>query len=468
MKKSTTKTVAAAAPSDPGGTALAWIAALGGLSALWALFQWAELLVARMGGSSFCSINETFDCKAVWDSALATAVHDTSGVPVAGWGLAWGLIAAALPLIALARRANGRPVGDMLPAIQLMALAGGATVLLMAVASLAGGRVCLTCLVTYILVLAYVAVTISQRRWPSGTALIAGARTALLAVVAAYLLLLIPGENTPKASHREALAHLQKQPNAKVDPPSSGAWTQAAANSAQQKPPANPQADLLGRFLAGLPPPTRQAVSDSLHIYRTAPVVRERRPRALRGADNASVRVTEFTDVLCGHCAELHQTITELQRTLPPRALAVELRHFPLDSGCNPFIQTRPSEPVRCLAAKAQICMETHPKGLLFSGHLFENQNDLTEEKVYALAEPMMSRTALQACIGSQETTNRLAQDIAWAQAHNIEGTPLVLINGKRGTSFGPFLYAIALTGGNADHPAFAQLPPANARAHLH
>ena len=48
-----------------------------------------------------------------------------------------------------------------------------------------------------------------------------------------------------------------------------------------------------------------------------------------------------------------------------------------------------------------------------------------------------------------------------------VDGTPLVLVNGRKATSFPPFLYAMVLTGGRTDHPAFATLPAANPSAHL-
>ena len=38
----------------------------------------------------------------------------------------------------------------------------------------------------------------------------------------------------------------------------------------------------------------------------------------------------------------------------------------------------------------------------------------------------------------------------------------------RRGTAFGPFLYAMALTGGAAEHPGFEPLPPGRADAHIH
>jgi len=57
---------------------------------------------------------------------------------------------------------------------------------------------------------------------------------------------------------------------------------------------------------------------------------------------------------------------------------------------------------------------------------------------------------------------------VALAAAYDPDGTPIVAVNGRHATSFAPFLYAIVLTKGSPDHPAFAGLPPPNPNAHLH
>jgi hypothetical protein len=54
------------------------------------------------------------------------------------------------------------------------------------------------------------------------------------------------------------------------------------------------------------------------------------------------------------------------------------------------------------------------------------------------------------------------------ASRYDSDGTPIVVVNGKMGTSFGPFLYAVIQTRGSAEHPAFAILPPGDPKAHLH
>jgi hypothetical protein len=75
------------------------------------------------------------------------------------------------------------------------------------------------------------------------------------------------------------------------------------------------------------------------------------------------VRFTEFTDVRCSHCAELHGVWDELAGALPPGSFSVESRFFPLDGGCNPLVRSRAADPVRCLAPLVQICVEDQPGG---------------------------------------------------------------------------------------------------------
>src|SRR5688572_19008295 len=86
-------------PVSPVSTAA--LVGLGVLSALWALVLWSELLLARAGSTPFCTVDAQIDCLRVWDGPFASAVHRLTRIPVAGWGVAWGLVAAALPLVLL-------------------------------------------------------------------------------------------------------------------------------------------------------------------------------------------------------------------------------------------------------------------------------------------------------------------------------------------------------------------------------
>ena len=133
---------------------------------------------------------------------------------------------------------------------------------------------------------------------------------------------------------------------------------------------------------------------------------------------------------------------------------------MPSSGNCNSKLTIRGPEDVRCLAARAQICMEDTPHAFEYSGAIFERQRELAEDLVYALAEPYMDRAALEDCVASRETARKLATDVEYAWHFKPHGTPLVLVNGREVPAFGPLVYALVLTGGRADHPAFASLPP--------
>jgi serine/threonine-protein kinase len=63
--------------------------------------------------------------------------------------------------------------------------------------------------------------------------------------------------------------------------------------------------------------------------------------------------------------------------------------------------------------------------------------------------------------MASPAPQRNLDDDIAAAAANHVDGTPLVLLNGKEVKPFGPILYALALTGGKTKTAAFRLLPPA-------
>jgi serine/threonine-protein kinase len=75
----------------------------------------------------------------------------------------------------------------------------------------------------------------------------------------------------------------------------------------------------------------------------------------------------------------------------------------------------------------------------------------------------------LEACVKSHDTTQRLQDDVNYAQQHDIHGTPLVVVNGREVPPSLPFLYALAMAGGDASSPVFRVLPPAQpVAAHGH
>jgi serine/threonine-protein kinase len=454
------------------GTPRDWakLTALGGFAALWALFLWSELVRSRTGGGSFCGGGGSLDCGPVWNGTFAKAVQGITGMPIAGWGLVWGLVAFALPLAGLTRLASARPAGALVSAVRWTAAAGLVTVAVMLAASTIEGHLCLGCTVTYVIVLAYGAIALFRWRsvgFPEGGR---GAVVAAGSAAAAFLLLLYPGLHTPKTSGEAGRAAVEAAaaavPHETID---IAAPTGAGAPASTRAGTGDPGRDrALEELVASLDPGGKQLLADSLAIYRSSSPAMMPAPRALVGSSVAPVRITDFTDILCEHCASLYETLQTLREHSAPGSFSVDARQFPLDGRCNPQFEGGRGDDVRCVAAAARLCMEPSGKEPEFAGALFARQKGLTREAVLEIGSQFMPKDKLAACVASPATKVELDQDLAAARPFDSDGTPIVAVNGRRGTSFGPFLYAMILTKGNPEHPAFDALPPGNPTAHMH
>ncbi len=479
-----------------GDRVLATLAVIASANALWAVFLWRELVRARAGETPFCGFGESVDCGTLWSASFASAIHNATGVPVAGWGLVWALVAAFLPLAALSLHGGERRQTAIHTAIELTAAAGVAGIIVLLAASAAEGLFCTSCALTYVLTLAYAGITlfVLSRRFRSSSpgggqvesspgggqvesspegGQTQGVILAVAATAGVYLLLLYPGLKTPKSAAEEGQRALRDAGRAAEQTAGGPQDTGAGAAGGRQTQRGQGEGRLVGgvdvdrvleEFVAGLKPRTSQGLSDTLLIYRQGRELAPEPPRLLAlGTADARVQITEFSDVLCSHCATLHQTMTQLSTLLPPGSFNLDARHFPLDGRCNPHMRPRDDEDgVRCLAARTLICAEDTGNSFELMGSLFAHQRDLTSEQVYQLAAPFIDRDALEQCLNSDATTSKLAQDIEYAWFYEPHGTPLVVVNGRQGNPFPPFLYAVILAGGDPDHPAFASLPTPN------
>jgi len=405
----------------------------------WAIWLWLKLLDARRGGAVTCAIGGG-SCTEIWDSPFASAVQDRTLLPVAAWGVVWSAVAAFLPLGA--RRA---PEVERARSPFWIASLGAAVLALFGVALLAGvmfraRAVCSDCLVSYAGVLAYAAVAFSAASFPAGGNLARAAGWLAASGIVAYLLALYPALHTPRAPAQAALEALRA-----LELPASG------SSSDRQ----------LAELLKSLEATDLQRLSDEIASLAQRPAVPVRPPRALFGPRNAPVRLTEFHDLQCHHCADLHEALRFMRERLGPDSFALEMRNFPLDASCNPNMKPPSQSPLRCTAARVMICSESQPWAFELSGKIFAAQQ-LDESMLYQLAEPWISRSALESCVASAATEAHLRDDIDWAVAHGIEGTPLVLVNGRKVSAWPPLLMTLILARGRTDHPLLAHLPPAH------
>ncbi|MEO1082827.1 MAG: thioredoxin domain-containing protein [Acidobacteriota bacterium] len=441
------------------------LTALGFAAGGWALFLWWQLLRARAGFEPVCLVGAS-GCGALWDGSMASWVQARTGLPVAAWGLVWGIAAAALPLRALSRR------DGTAPGVSWAAASGLVGVFLLLGVSAQAGQFCGSCAVTYLVTGLYAVLALRGFGMPVASS---GLATFAVTTGLAWLLLLYPGLRTPKNLSDAGRAALQADAAA----PDAGADAGDHSHHDHEHPPIvipevrddhplriatwplDPaEQDLkLRTFLTSLDPRLQQAMADRLAEHRASPVYAVAPPRDLHGPADASTRIVDFTDTLCGHCAQFFVDIAFLSQLFPPQALSVDSRHYPLDGNCNASMPIQGPEQVRCFAARARICFEGRPEKQDFEIELYENQHGLTREQIYAAAAPHLDAAALDACADSPETAQKLASDVTDAARYQPQGTPLVLVGGRKSSALGPLLYAMILAGGDASHPAFDVLP---------
>lgn len=407
------------------------------------LYQWVELYELRTTGKiPGCAVNTTLDCAVVWNSPLSISVHQLTGIPFPGWGLVWCIatIGLAVPLLI---GANTTTLTTRAAALRLVTGSGAFISLALAGYSLAIGTLCPTCLAFYLSTavaafLTFRFLNVGNLNWTSGMFHGVGW------VVVPVLLMIYPGRQIPQTM--ESLATVPQTPQ-----------------PASVNPPSNPD-DEVTRFVKGLSLQAQQALSDTLNVYRLAQTIpREAEPaRVTSGKPGVGVHIVEWIDIKCPHCRSLHSALQEIKRVTRPEAWFLESRNFPLDGNCNAGIPQKQPDDVRCIAASVLICLSGSPEEPTTRQKLFDAQDELTTAKVWEIvASDPNKKAALNACVSDINTTSQLRTDLEYAKTHGIEGTPLVVINGKKAPAWPPLLLALILANGDAQHPGFSSLPPA-------
>lgn len=450
------------ASAAPGKTLPAVLVLLGLAAAGWAFFLWWQLFRSRSGLDPVCIGGG--GCAALWDGDLASSVHRWTGLPVAAWGVVWGAVAAFLPLQAMGQeneagarwRTGARWVG----------LAGLLGVVGLLGASAMAGSFCGSCAVTYALTLTYGVMAVGFLGPKTFNA--QGLTVAMVAVIAAWLLFLYPGLRTPKNVFGESREAFQDaagtEEETRVADPVHTDKSMVPSDSPLKVTawPLSPeeQTRRMTTRLADAPPQWQSVFHGMIQRHRTSPTVAAPpATRHLHGEQDSTVRITVFTDTLCGHCAQLHADLTVMEELFPAGAFAVESRHFPLDGNCNPFLGPR-EDSLSCPAAKARICLEDSPQAWDLEMALYRIQQGLTEDSLFNTLAGAKSRADLEACMASEDTARKLKEDVEYAMTFEPRGTPIVLVDGRVWTQDAMMTYLLLLAEGNSDHPAFKNLPP--------
>jgi protein-disulfide isomerase len=150
------------------------------------------------------------------------------------------------------------------------------------------------------------------------------------------------------------------------------------------------------------------------------------------GPADAPITIVEFSDFQCPHCQRAAMVFHNLQLR-KPGMVRVVFRNYPLDSHCNPKIQGAGGHQVACEAARGSYCAQKQGKFFAYYEQVFENQTDLKPGGVPEFAKKAgLDEVAFQSCLDSEEAKGAIERDLQEGDSIGIEGTPTILINGRK------------------------------------
>jgi protein-disulfide isomerase/uncharacterized membrane protein len=341
-------------------------------------------LLTEQNYSSFCDVNATVNCTQAYLSRYGSFL----GVPVALFGLLF--FAFVLLLVAIGGREKS-PAREAIPAyVFAVSTLGLAFVLYLAWASYTQLHTfCLLCALTYVSVIAIFIIsggattfpmTMLPRRVPRDVRALFSSTAAI-----AIALLFLFGAGTliayfPRETPRQAAAAIRT---------------------------------LNGDERAKL-----------TQWYDLQPVAQPAIPN-----EGAKVLVAIFSDYQCPHCRAAHDAYAPLiaKYAADPRVKFV-LKHFPLESECNPGSGNIHS--ASCEAAAAVVMARATGKAAQMDAWLFDNQDRLTPSTVRGAGKDIGGIADFNG--GYAEALKTVRADAVLGGQLGVASTPTVFLNGRK------------------------------------
>lgn len=158
-------------------------------------------------------------------------------------------------------------------------------------------------------------------------------------------------------------------------------------------------------------------------------------PITLFPSPNAKMKIVEFADFLCGHCAAAYPVIHNFVKSHPDVELSFQA--FPLDGACNPAIgQQGPG--TSCYLAQVSHCAAKQGVPWATQKWIFENQRDLfnKDNAISKIKEQLptlgLNEEELMSCVDAPETREIIRQQAKLGDEAGVTGTPSLYINGKK------------------------------------
>ncbi len=153
------------------------------------------------------------------------------------------------------------------------------------------------------------------------------------------------------------------------------------------------------------------------------------------GPEAAPIRIVLFTSYQCQDCLSIEPDVEQLMKTRSD--VAISVKHFPMNSECNPKFPKSPREPQpnACWAARAaEAAGIRYGVDGFWKMHkwLFERRGVFrtTQELEAALRSFGYDPTGFEAVMTSAETLRRVQADCLEADALGLHFTPMIFVNG--------------------------------------
>jgi protein-disulfide isomerase len=142
----------------------------------------------------------------------------------------------------------------------------------------------------------------------------------------------------------------------------------------------------------------------------------------VRGERGAPLELVMFGDFQCPYCLGAQSVLRRVRERLGDR-LVFGFRHLPIPE----------RHPLAPLAAEASEAAAAQDRFWDFHDALYANQPRLSRETILEVAGELgLDVGRLEAEIDSEAYRDRIARDVASAEASGATGTPTFYVNGKR------------------------------------
>ena len=147
------------------------------------------------------------------------------------------------------------------------------------------------------------------------------------------------------------------------------------------------------------------------------------------GNPDGHIKVDLYTDIRCPVCKSYNVMLHKIVKK--NKDVYVIPHEFPLDTECNPYLEKQMHRGA-CRMARYVIAAENQNKYWDMANALFEKCPKTEEESIILAKSLGLDVNKFVADINSKETRERIKKEIDDAISLGLDGTPNVIVNGKR------------------------------------